>query len=254
MNFLGKAGLFAFSALLITLFFMQDANAQLAGRSAFGRSPTMGGNMSLGLGLSTVGVSQDDMNGAMDDAHTSKNSNTKNLGSAWEIFAQWVYRYERSSYALVIRPSYFTQSEQGSGDDGDYDYKLSGFTLFPMFRLYALENSFIHFFMQTGLGYGQLAGEITAGSQSLDFKGGAFGAVGGIGVDFCFTDAHCVTVEGNLRYLPIERNITTGGNCTDGSIPGISQCGGGKEVERDGNDLKTSMSGVQGSIGYTFNF
>jgi hypothetical protein len=253
MKILGKAGLFAFSAVAITLLLIQDANAQAA-RSAFGRSPTMGGNMSLGIGLSTVSATQNDMNSIIDSAHTSANANTKNLGSAWELYAQWVYRYERSSYAIVIRPSYFTQSQTGSGTGGDFDYKLNGYTLFPMFRLYALENSFIHFFMQTGLGYGQLSGEITAANKSLDFKGGAFGAVGGIGVDFCFTDSHCVTIEGNVRYLPIERNLTTGGNCTDASIPGISQCGGGAEVESDSKDLATTMSGVQGLLGYTFNF
>lgn len=109
--------------------------------------------------------------------------------------------------------------------------------------------------MQTGLGYGNLSGSITAGSRNLDFKGSAFGAMGGIGVEFCFTDSHCMTVEGNIRYMPIERNLSTGGSCSSASdIPGISQCGGSGEVERNNNDLQTTMSGVQGLIGYTMNF
>jgi|GEM_PF-835769 hypothetical protein len=257
MKLLGKAGLCALSALLITLFLIQDANAQLSrGRSAFGSSASLGGTISMGIGISTVSASQDDLNSTIDTSNSDHTANTKNLGSAWEIVANWIYRYERSNYALIIRPSYFTQSTTGSGSDGDHDYKLTGYTVFPIFRLYALENSFIHFFMQTGVGYGSLSGEITSGANSLEFKGGAFGAMGGIGVDFCFTDSHCMTVEGNLRYLPIERNVTTGGNCASGSNPisGISQCGGGSEVESNNTDLKTTMSGVQGSIGYTYNF
>jgi hypothetical protein len=142
-----------------------------------------------------------------------------------------------------------------TADGGGYKYDLKGFTIFPMFRLYALENYFIKFYFQTGLGYGNLDGSISApNGHSVDFKGGAFGAVGGIGVDFCFTDAHCLTVEGNMRYLPIERNLATGGNCSGGDIPGVSQCGSGNEIERNGSDLKTTMSGIQGLIGYTMNF
>jgi len=123
-----------------------------------------------------------------------------------------------------------------------------------MFRMYALENSFIHFFLQGGVGYGNLTGNITAASKTLEYNGSAFGAVTGIGVDFCFSPSHCLTVEGNVRYLPIDRNISSGGNCTDGTIPGVSQCGGTAEIERSGNDLRTTMSGVQGVLGYTFNF
>lgn len=226
----------------------QDAIAQRRG------SPSLAGDMALGIGISTVSAGQDDLNGAIDDAVTSNGASTKNLGSAWEIAANWMYRFERTMYAMLIRPSYFMQSTDGSGTGGSYDYKLTGYTVFPIFRLYALENNFIQFFLQAGLGYGSLSGDITAGTQTLQFKGSAFGAMGGIGVDFCFTEAHCVTVEGNLRYLPIERNVSSGGNCTDGSISGISQCGGTKEVERAGADLKTTMSGVQGLIGYTMKF
>lgn len=244
---LNKVGLFLSTVLMVSIFSAQDANAR-------GRGGGIGGDMSIGVGLSTVSAGQDDMNGAIDDA-VAAGANTKNLGSAWEFYANWSYRFSGTIYSFVFRPSYFTQTAEGSGTGGNYDYKLTGFTVMPIFRIYPLENSFIKFFMQTGLGYGSLSGAITAGAKNLDFKGSAFGAMGGVGVDFCFTPSHCLTVEGNLRYMPIERNLTTGGNCAaSGDIPGISQCGGSSEVERKDSDLKTTMSGVQGLIGYTMNF
>ncbi|UXR64448.1 hypothetical protein EZJ49_15375 [Bdellovibrio bacteriovorus] len=252
MRALNKVGLFLSTIVAVSVISVQDANAQ----RRFSRGPSLSGDMSLGIGISTVSAGQNDMNSLIDAAGSSAAAaDTKDLGSAWEFYANWSYRFSSTMYAFVFRPSYFTQSTEGSGTDGSYDYKLTGFTVFPIFRIYALENSFIKFYMQTGLGYGSLNGEITAGTKNLDFKGSAFGAMGGIGVDFCFTEAHCLTVEGNLRYMPIERNLTTGGNCAAASdIPGVSQCGGNSEVERDGKDLATTMSGVQGLIGYTMNF
>jgi hypothetical protein len=238
-----------FVALVFTLIFAQDALAQRRGASS---GPMFAGDMSLGIGLSTVSAGQNDLNDVIDADVAANGASTKNLGSAWEFFAQWTYRYSRTNYALVLRPSYFMQEATGSSSAGSHDYKLNGYTIFPIFRLYALENSFIRFFMQAGLGYGALNGEISQGSQSLKFKGSAFGVMGGIGADFCFTDVHCMTVEGNLRYLPIERNVTSGGNCT--SMAGITQCGGSSEVERNNKDLGTTMSGVQGAISYTMNF
>lgn len=244
---LNKVSLFLSTVLIVSFLSAQDANARRGGGG-------LGGDMSVGLGLSTVSAGQDDLNGAIDDA-VAAGANTKNLGSAWEFYANWSYRFSGTIYSFVFRPSYFTQSTEGSGPGGNYDYKLSGFTIMPILRIYPLENSFIKFFMQTGLGYGSLSGAITAGAKNLDFKGSAFGAMGGVGVDFCFTPSHCVTVEGNLRYMPIERNLTSGGNCAaGGDIPGISQCGGSSEVERNSSDLKTTLSGVQGLIGYTMNF
>lgn len=252
MRQIGKASLFTLTLILSSTLFLTEANAQ---RRFGGASRAMaGGAMALGLGISTVSAGQDDMDRIIDDAVDSNGANTKNLGAAWEAYANFIYRFDRSMYAFVFRPSYFTQETTGSGTGGSYDYKLSGFTVFPILRLYPLENSFIKFFMQAGLGYGTLNGDITAAANNLKFKGSAFGAMGGVGVDFCFTDAHCLTVEGNLRYMPIERNLTTGGNCTGGAIPGVSQCGGTSEVERDGSDLGTTMSGVQGLVGYTLNF
>ncbi|UOF01052.1 hypothetical protein [Bdellovibrio reynosensis] len=247
MKNFNRWGFFVSTTLLASFLLIQDANAARGGG--------MSGDMSLGIGISTVSSSQDDMNGAIDDANTTANATTKNLGSAWEFYANWGWRFSGTSYAILFRPSYFTQKAEGSGTGGSFDYSLSGYTVFPIFRLYPLENDFIKFYMQTGLGYGSLSGDITAASKTLAFKGSAFGAMGGIGVDFCFTASHCVSIEGNIRYMPIERNLSTGGNCTaSGDIPGISQCGGTSEVETGGSDLRTTMSGVQGLLGYTMNF
>ncbi|WP_413568645.1 hypothetical protein ACLWBD_14160 [Bdellovibrio sp. HCB117] len=247
MKTLNKVGLFLSTVLAVSVLSVQDANAQ----RRFGGGRGLSGDMALGIGISTVSADQDDLNGAIDDAVNASATNAKNLGSALEIYANWSYRFSGTMYAFVFRPSYFMQKTDGSNS---YKYELTGYTVFPIFRLYPLENSFIKFYMQTGLGYGSLNGSITAGANNLDFKGSAFGAMGGIGAEFCFTDTHCLTVEGNMRYMPIERNVSTGGNCTGGTIPGISQCGDGSEVERGNSDLRTTMSGVQGLIGYTMNF
>ena len=252
MRNIKRLSLFVLGLVATSALFISDANAARA-RAGLSKS-SMGGDSSLGLGFSVVTAGQNDMNTLIDAAHTSANANTKNLGSAYEFYANWIYRFSGAPYAFVLRPSYFMQEQTGSGTGGSFDYKLNGFTVFPIFRVYALESDFIHFFMQAGIGYGSLSGDITAASSNLKFSGSAFGAMGGIGVDFCFTEASCITIEGNVRYLPIERNVSTGGNCTDGSIPGMSQCGGSKEVEASGTDLRTTMSGVQGLIGYTMNF
>lgn len=251
MRTFNKVGLFLSTILLASVFTAQDANAQ---RRSFGSRSPLAGDMFLGLGVATVSSGQDDLNGVIDENRAVNGASTKNLGNAWEFYANWGYRFSGTMYAFVFRPSYFMQEATGSGTGGSYDVKLSGFTIMPMFRIYPLENAFIKFYMQAGLGYGSLSGSITAGANSLDFKGSAFGPIGGIGVDFCFTDAHCLTVEGNLRYMPIERNLSSGGNCSGSAITGISQCGNSSEVERNNSDLRTTMSGVQGLVGYTMNF
>lgn len=240
MKAVRRTGLFLSTLALVSTFTIQDAFAQ--SRRGGASSALPGGSSSIGIGFSTVSAAQDDLNSV-----ASQNSG-KDMSSATEITANWIYRYDRTSYALVIRPSYFMQST----DSGTTEIKLTGFTLFPMFRMYPLENSFIKFFMQGGLGYGSLKGAMDIASTTVDFEGSAFGAVGGMGVDFCFTDAHCLTIEGNIRYLPIERNKVTGGNCT--TLNGTTQCTNGSELEVNNKDLQTTMSGIQGLIGYTMNF
>jgi hypothetical protein len=240
MSLLRKSMLSAVIGILVTAFSIQSANAAGGG----------GHSMEFGLGLLTAG--QDDTNTLIKTARASAaTANTSDMGSGYELFAQYQYRFSGTMFAMAFRPSYITQSSTGSGTDGSYDYKLTGLTLFPMFRLYPLENNFIKFYMQTGLGYGRMSGEITQGATSINFAGSAFGAMGGLGVDFCFTPSHCLSIEGNLRYLPIERNVVSSAT---GTVAGLSQAGSGQEVEIGGGDFKTTMSGIQGSVAYTLNF
>jgi len=243
MRAVRRTGLFISTLALVSTFTIQDAFGQSRSRGGGAASAIPSGASSIGIAFSTVSASQDDLNGV------ATTNSGKDMSSAMEVAASWIYRYDRTSYAFVLRPSYFMQST----DSGTTEIKLTGFTVFPMFRIYPLENTFIKFFMQGGLGYGSLKGSMDINSVTADFEGSAFGAVGGMGVDFCFTDAHCLTIEGNIRYLPIERNKVTGGNCSN-NVGGTSQCSSGSELETNGKDLQTTMSGIQGLIGYTMAF
>lgn len=200
---------------------------------------------SFGGGIIVMTPSQDDLDSHIAAVNIANSSSLEKFGSAYEVFGQYTYRFNSSMFALQFRPSYFMQ-EAG-------DYSLKGITVFPLLRIYALENNFIKFFLQTGLGYGNLKGEIgyTNGS-SVSFSGGAFGAIFGLGANFCFAGSHCVGVEGNFRYLPIERNIVksaSGSPTNFSSAPVASQ-----ELEIDSHDVKTTMSGIQGGLSYNFMF
>lgn len=257
MIFLKQRVLLALVAVIASTSYLSEAEAQsrLSSRRSATTSALSGGDMHLSFALSSVSAGQDDLNKIIDQSRADRGASTSRLGSAYEFLVDWGYRLSNSTYAIVFRPSYFMQSESGSGTGGKYDVDLSGFTIFPMFRVYPLENSFIRFYMQTGVGYGSLSGSVTAGARDLKFKGSAFGALAGVGVNFCFTDAHCLMLEGNMRYMPIERNLGTGGSCSSaGDIPGVTQCGNGSEVEIGNTDMMTTMSGIQGVIGYTMNF
>lgn len=242
MSLFKKSMLSAVVGVLVIAFSAPNAFAARGG----------GGNgshsMEFGLGLLTAG--QDDINSLIKTARAA-GADTGDMGSAYELFAQYQYRFSGTMFAIAFRPSYILQSATGSGGGNSYDYKLSGLTIFPIFRLYPLENSFIKFYMQTGLGYGRMSGDISAGGNSIAFAGSAFGAMGGLGVDFCFTPEHCLSIEGNLRYLPIERNLASSAS---GTVPGLSQAASNQEVEINGSDLKTTLSGIQGSVAYTLNF
>lgn len=235
---------FALLAMSFVLITSEDAEAQR--RRGGGGASFFSGDSSIGFGLALVPAGQSGLDGMIDELNDANNTSTKNFGSGYEFFANWIYRYERSDYALVFRPSYFMQDATGDGNS----FKLSGFTVYPMFRYYALENDFIGFFFQGGLGYGSLKGDVSIDTGSFAFEGSAFGAIGGIGVDFCFIPGHCLTIEGNLRYHPIERNIVKSGNCAFGTI----QCSAGNEFEINSRDVGTTFSGIQGIAGYTFKF
>jgi hypothetical protein len=73
----------------------------------------------------------------------------------------------------------------------------------------------------------------------------------GVGSEFCFVDEHCLTVEGNMRYLPFDRNIASS---VTGTMANLTRADKKREVEIDDSDLKTTLSGFQGMIGYIYHF
>lgn len=239
---------FVFALVLTALLTLGATDALAASRGA-----SIGGASSLTFGLSLVTANQNDLNNVIDDQASAYPGNygVKNLGSAYEFFAQYAMRFSGSMFGIVFRPSYFTQSTSGNCGGSNCSYKLTGLTLFPMLRLVPLENSFIKFFMQAGLGFGSLSVDVDQANGKASFNGNTVGEIAGIGVDFCFTGTHCLTIEGNVRYLPVERNT---GSSSSGSPGGFSQVGGTGEIEYKNSDLSTSMSGIQGVLAYTLNF
>lgn len=200
------------------------------------------GNHSLGFAVSLTGPSQDDVNSWVSSLNTV---GTKELSSGYEFLLDYQYRFDRTMFALLFRPSLLTQNASGGGVSSS----LSSFNLFPMFRIYPLENSFIQMFMQVGVGYGSVNLKLENNGISGTYSNAAFGAVAGLGVNFCFTANHCAVVEGNFRYLPIERLEGTASGALGGNI---TQSNG--ELEKNNVDLGVTLSGIQGIIGYRYTF
>ncbi len=214
-----------------------------------------GGSFSVGLGLALSTADQTGMNGLIDAAKAAANSSASKMGTATEYVGYFTFRFANGYTAIQLRPTLFSQSSSGSGSDGSHDYSLDGFTVFPLARIIPLSNDFIDFYVQGGLGYGKLNGSIKNGPREAKFSGSAFGAQVGLGAEFCFVPEHCFNVEGNYRYMPIERNVVSSGT-GPGNLPhGASQAQADKELE-DGNqnDVLTTLSGISGLISYTFNF
>jgi hypothetical protein len=117
-----------------------------------------------------------------------------------------------------------------------------------------LEDQTIKFYSQFGVGYGHMSGSIEESGSSVDFSGGDLGYSAGLGAEFCFFGDHCINVEGNVRFLSVERLIAD--SATGGPAIGtrIDQATKGKELEINGRDFAASMSGVLGMVGYTMYF
>jgi hypothetical protein len=214
-----------------------------------------GGGHSIGGFLGFASPGQDDLDLLVDRANTRAGGiSTDPLGQGYDLSFLYQYRFSGSMFALVFRPSFFSQSTKGSAGGGqDYKYSLTGFTFFPMLKLIPLENDFIKFFMQIGIGYGRLSGTIQEDTAKIDFSGGNFGAISGLGAEFCFSDSHCMVLEGNLRYLPFERNKATkvsGTFATDSLTNAVD----GQEVEIENRDLGSTLSGLVANLGYIFTF
>lgn len=241
-----------FIIIMTILLFLLDANAQTSKKRGAGKA-LKGGTFSVGLGIGFGSVSQPGLSESIRLSKTSSSATTDDFKSSTEYFGFMTYRLANNYIAVQLRPSIFTQSTHGTGTGGDYDYDLSGFTVFPILRVIALSNDFIDFYLQGGLGFGKLDGNITNDMRKVSFSGQAFGTQVGMGADFCFFPEHCIGVEGSYRYLPIERNIVTS---SSGGLPnGVTQVSPQRELENTtGDDIPTTLSGVSGNITYTFNF
>lgn len=240
------------------LFLLSSLSLLVLNPLAEARGGGGGGNHSFGGNLIFASPAQDDLDTLISNANTSAGSiTTKPFGQGYEFVAQYMYRFSGSMFALLFRPSVFSQSSTGKAPSGaKYNYELSGWTFFPMFRLIPLENSFLKFYMQLGIGYGRLTGKIRENDSTIEFAGGNFGGTTGLGAEFCFFDNHCFNLEGNFRYLPFERNKATAVSAPagwgTGSLTGPPASG--EEVEMNNRDLGTTLSGVLATLGYTFYF
>lgn len=240
---------------LTSLFALPDLVQAATARKRGGRSAFAGGSISMGLGVSLLSAEQNGLNQMITAAKATSGASTSELGSGVEYMGFATFRFSNGYVALQLRPAYFTQSVSGSGTGGAYDYNLTGFSVFPLVRIIPLSNDIIDFYLQGGIGYGSLNGDVTNGARNVSFKGSSFGIQIGLGADFCLVPEHCFGIEGNYRYLPVERNIVKSISSTmpDGVRPG-TVAGNELEDTASGNDIGTTMSGVAGILTYTFNF
>lgn len=229
--------------------FSESAFARKRGtRGAFA-----GGSFSIGAGIALATAEQTGMNNMINQAKASAASTAGSMGAATEFVGYATFRFANGFTAIQLRPTLFSQSASGSGSDGAHEYNLDGYTIFPLARIIPLSNDFIDFYLQGGLGYGKLNGKARNGARQAEFSGSAFGMQAGLGAEFCFVPDHCFNLEGNYRYLPIERNIVS--TFTTPSPHGTSQPTTDSELEdMNGHDIPTSLSGLSGLISYTYNF
>jgi hypothetical protein len=250
-----RLSLVYFFAVLFTVlsFSIQSSAASLKKKGTKGVFG--GGAFAVGLGVALSTAEQTGINGMIDSAKAAVGSSASKLSSATEYVGMLTFKFANGYTAVQLRPSLFSQSSSGSGSDGSHDYSLSGYTIFPLARLIPLSNDFIDFYLQGGLGYGKLDGSVKNGTREAKFSGSAFGMQVGLGAEFCFVPEHCFNIEGNYRYMPIERNVVSSGT-GPGNLPhGTSQAQPDKELEDgNGNDIATTLSGISGLISYTFNF
>lgn len=215
-----------------------------------------GGGNTFGIVGGVSNSSQDYLNTLITRANSRASVgpvNTPALNSAYELGMQYGYRFSGTMFTALFRPTYFYQPTTGTGLNGSYNYSVTGFTVFPMLRITPLENDFMRFFMQIGLGYGRANTKIEEGTATLNAVGDAFGTVLGLGAEFCITSSQCISVEGNYRYLRMERNIATDATGTFAS-DSLSRAAQNREVELDGDDLQIRMGGLQLLAGYAIHF
>ena len=94
------------------------------------------------------------MNKLITNANTRETGlSVSDLGNAWDLNATFTYKVT-DMIALQFRPGMYMVSEDGSNSTGSFDYSVMGFTLFPVMRLYLLENNYIAFFSNIAVGWG----------------------------------------------------------------------------------------------------
>lgn len=220
-----------------------------------------GGSHSFGVFGGLTQASQDNLNTLSTRANARTGVgpiSTPAQNGAYEAGLQYGYRFSGTIFSILMRPSYFYSAANGTGANnaGNYNYSVTGFTIFPILRLIPLENDFMKFIMQFGLGYGRATTKIEEGPGQVTAVGDAFGTLLGLGAEFCLTASQCISLEGNYRYLTMERNIATSASGTWASGPNgsLSRAAENKEVELDDDDLKVRMGGLQFLVGYTIHF
>ncbi len=213
-----------------------------------------GSAFSLGANLGIATSDQKDINTLITRAVTRESGlGVSQLGNAWDINLMFTYRVT-SMIALQLRPGFYYMGEDGSGTSGSFDYSVTGFTLFPVFRLYLLENNYVAFFTNLSLGWGYASGSVKEGDAKADFSGSNLGYMLGLGAEFCFFGgSHCMNIEGNFRYLDIERVIASSSSGSFAS-DSLTQASSSSEVEINERDLGLNMSGVVGLLGYIYYF
>ncbi len=242
-----------FLAVIAFVIGLSSANQSFAaGRKKGGKGAFAGGSISAGFGVGVTTADQAGLNTMIGVSKNTANASTSNFGSGLEFMGHLTFKFANNFTAIQIRPTYLQQSTSGTGADGSHSYDLVGYTLFPLVRIIPLSNDIIDFYMQAGVGYGKLEGSITNGPTKATFTGSSFGLQAGLGADFCLLPDHCFGIEGNYRYLPIDRNIVGSSN---GTVTGASQSQAGRELEDlNGSDVATTLTGISGILTYTFNF
>lgn len=193
---------------------------------------------SIGFGGSLVTVNQSDLNGHIEYI----GSPTSTFGQAYEYDVFYDYRIFDSLWAIQLRPSYFSQTVSGSG----YEYSLKSYSIFPVLRRYLLGNRDNRLYMLLGGTFTTLRGEVQQPTGKVSFEGSNYGALVGLGAEFCF-GSHCFILEGNYRNLSFENNKVTS---STGSLTGFTQYGERKELEFAGNNIETTMTGFMLRLGY----
>ena len=200
------------------------------------------GGWTLGANFGLVNAAQDDM----DSVIKAGSSGASNLGNGLEVSGSFGYSF--GDVAMLFRPGYYWVSEDGTGSE----YSLNAISLMPMLRWNLLSNNTIAFYTQLGLGWVMMNGTIEEAGFEVDFSGNTIGYAGGLGAEFCFFGDHCFYLEANLRIAEVDRMTASS---VSGTVPSsISQAQKSKELEIADRDFSSSLSGIQGVIGYNLHF